>query len=139
MLARFMAAFQVSEGKVYNVGSHVGIFTEQEADDPAKHFSSLVVSNKLKGPRSKDQVYMFLSVGGELKTYTFTQTAGTYIAKVAKLKEEAFMAGTPKEDLVMAALQNLHDQVLLSIAQAGLMAELLAGTAGSLMIKETKK
>ena len=137
MKARFLAAFQVSEDKVYNVGSHVSILEVLEVNDPGKVFSTKVLSKELMGPRQDETIYMFLSVDGALKSYTFKQPLRSFSFPQAKdLKEEEFLASHPKAPMVKECLDNLHNLVLRSIEQMKLTTELMAGTAGTIMIKE---
>jgi hypothetical protein len=137
MLARFLAAFQVSEDKIYNVGSHVSVLEVLEVNDPGKVFSTKVLGKDIRGPRQDQIIYMFLSVDGALKSYTFKQPFHRYSFSMAsQLKEEDFMADHHKAPLVKECLNNLHNLVLQSIEQMKTSAELIAATAGTMMIKE---
>lgn len=136
MLARFVAAFQVSEEKIYNVGSHVSVLEVLEVNDPGKVFSTKVLSKDLMGPRQDEIIYMFLSVDGALKTYTFKQSLRMQFFRVQNLKEEEFLPDHPKAPMVKECLANLHSLFMHSIQQMKTTAELVAATAGTLMIKE---
>lgn len=136
MLARFVAAFQVSEDKIYNVGSHVSILEVLEVNDPGKVFSTKVLSKDLMGPRQDETIYMFLSVDGALKTYTFSQSPRRQLFRVQNLKEEEFLPDHPKAPMVKECLANLHSLFLHSIQQMKTTADLVAATAGTIMIKE---
>ena len=137
MLARFVAAFQVSEEKIYNVGSHVSILEVLEVNDPGKVFSTNVLSRDLMGPRQDEIIYMFLSVDGALKTYTFKQPMRRYsFAQPSQLKEEDFLPDHPKAPMVKECLANLHSLFMHSIEQMKTTADLVAATAGTIMIKE---
>lgn len=136
MLAIFVAAFQVSEDKIYNVGSHVSILEVLEVNDPGKVFSCKVQSRDLMGPRQDQIIYMFLSVDGALKTYTFRQDPGRQLFRTRNLKEEDFLPDHPKAPMVKECLANLHSLFMQSIQQMKTTAELVAATAGTLMIKE---
>lgn len=137
MLARLISAFQVSDDKIYNVGSHVSILEILEVKDPGKVFSTKVLGKELMGPRQRDTIYMFLSVDGALKSYTFKQPLRSWsFAQASNLKEEDFMAGHHKAPLVKQCLENMHDLILQTIVQMKTTTELIAATAGTIMIKE---
>jgi hypothetical protein len=136
MLARFISAFQVSEDKVYNVGSHISVLGVLELKTPGKFFADQVLSQGLNGPRGKDPIYMFLSEDGVLKSYTFTQSLDRWTNRAMNIKEEDFMADHHKAPLVKQCLENMHELILQSIAQMKTTTELIAATAGTIMIKE---
>jgi hypothetical protein len=88
------------------------------------------------GPRQDETIYMFLSVDGALKTYTFKQSFRMQYFRVQNLKEEEFLPDHPKAPMVKECLANLHSLFLHSIQQMKTIADLVAATAGTIMIKE---
>jgi hypothetical protein len=138
MLARFVTAFQVSEEKVYKVGSPISTLEVLEVNDPGKAFSTKVLSQALRGPRQDEIIYMFLSVDGALKTYTFRQSPRATLFRVQNLKEEEFLPDHPKAPMVKECLDHLHSLFLHTLQQMKTTADLVAATAGTLMIKEKK-
>lgn len=137
MNVRFLCAFQISNGKVFDVGRHVDVYnTWTKMKEPAKFLAGKVCEgDAISGSRWKEPVYMFLSVDGALKSYMFNKQLGpTYGALcVQGLKEIEISDDTPK---VNGCLQNMHDLITNSLAQVKTTTQLLGATAGTLLIQE---
>ena len=140
MAVSFLCAFQLGDDKVYDVGSHVSIFNAiaEGTKDPAKIFATRVCDGtSVGGARWDDPVYMFLSVDGQLKSYTFKKRDASFcVAMMHSLKETDFLAGLDKESTVRACLQNILEQIGNATQLALTSAKMMSGVAGSLMNKQ---
>ena len=137
MYTRFLAAFQIDDGKVYDVGFNP--FSTSIHNEPASHFAAQVCdSGRPRGKGNQDLVYMFLSIDDQLKMYTFRQNPGQAFQRssVRELKETNFFEGTSKEGIALEAANNIHNLIKHSVEQLLTLSKLMGATAGTILIKE---
>ena len=133
---RFLAAYQVADGKVYNVGHRIDVYKPTTSREPAQFFAH-EVNSKLSFRRDMEPVYMALYENGVVTHYKFQPNCdGTfYRPRNVTIVPNPFK-GFKKEAEIIAALDNISKLILLSLQQVNTMTKMIAGVAGSMILKE---